>query len=122
MVPITTSQRLSYEESLIKNIQLENENTTLKQQIEWFRRYLFGKKSERSVSQVSQEQLSFEGFEIGEPQEEKTKTIPTHERKKPNREGQDKITLPPDLPVEKIVLDLKEKKCPETGEHLVKIG
>lgn len=121
---MTTSQQLSYEEALFENTLLKNENATLKQQIEWFRRYLFGKKSERTVSQISQKQLTFEGFEIGESQEEKTKTIPTHERKKPNREGQDKITLPPDLPVEQSVLDLpeKEKKCPETGELLTKIG
>ena len=119
---MTTSQKLSYEEALLKNIQLEQENVVLKQQVEWFRRYLFGKKSERNVSQVSEEQLTFEGFEVGEQQEEET--IPAYKRRKPKRDGEDKITLPPDLPVEQTLIDLpeKEKTCPETGESLVKIG
>lgn len=124
MLLMTTSQRLSHEEALLKNFQLENRVAELETQLEWFHRYLFGKKSERNVSQINKEQLVFEGFEVEEPKKEETKTIPTHERKKPNRNGQDKITLPPDLPVEQTIIDLpeKEKKCPETGETLVKIG
>jgi len=124
MLSMNTSQQLSYEEALLKNFHLEQENATLKQQIEWFRRYLFGKKSERIVSQVNEEQLTFEGFDVGEPQKEETDTIPSHQRKKPKRNGENTITLPPDLPVEQTVLDLpeKEKTCPTTGEPLVKIG
>ena len=47
-----------------------------------------------------------------------------HERKKPNRNGQDKITLPDDLPVQTIVLDIpdEQKVCQETGEPLIQIG
>lgn len=128
---MSTSQKLSYEESLLKNCELEQENTVLKdqnsilnQQLEWFRRYLFGKKSERNISQVNEKQLSFEGFDVEKPKEEEARTIPAHKRKKPKRDGKDTITLPPDLPVEQTVLDLpeKEKTCPETGEPLVKIG
>ena len=54
----------------------------------------------------------------------KHKQIPAHPRKKPNRNGQDKIILPSDFPVETTVLDLPEeqKVCPETGKPLVKIG
>ena len=117
------SQAISYEEALLKNAQLENKVAFLEAQVAWFRKYLFGKKSERIISQVNEEQLTFEGFEVGKPQEE-TQIIPTHERKKPKCDGEDKITLPPDLPVERTVLDLpeREKICPETGEALVKIG
>mgnify|MGYP002134318943 CR=1 FL=1 len=120
---MTESEAISYDEALIKNILLEQENAALKKQVEWFRKYLFGKKSERIVSHINEEQLTFEGFDVDKPQEE-TQTVPAHERKKPKRDGEDKITLPPDLPVERIILDLpeKEKICSETGEVLVKIG
>ncbi|MCC5831971.1 MAG: IS66 family transposase zinc-finger binding domain-containing protein [Chlamydiales bacterium] len=120
---MTAPEAISYEEVLIKNIQLEQENIYLKKQLEWFRKYLFGKKSERNVSQVNAEQLTFAGFEVEKPQEE-VQDVPAHKRKKPNRKGEEAITLPPDLPVEQTILDLPEEKkvCPETGEKLVKIG
>jgi transposase len=44
--------------------------------------------------------------------------------RKSKRNGQDKITLPADLPIERQILDIPDeaKVCPETGEPLVKIG
>jgi transposase len=114
---------ISYEEAMIKLFQKELEIAHLKKQIEWFRNYLFGKKSERIISDVHEEQLTFEGFEVEKLQEE-TKTVPSHERRKPKCKGEEKIILPPNLPVEQTILDLPEEKkiCPETGEALVKIG
>ena len=55
---------------------------------------------------------------------EEKKVIPTHERSKRKPNGQDKITLPKDLPIERLVLDIPEedKICPETGVQMVKIG
>lgn len=115
-------ETISYEEVLIKNILLEQEVAALKNQIEWFRKYLFGKKSERIVSQVNEKQLTFEGFEVEKPQEE-IKTIGTHQRRRTSKKGEEAITLPPDLPVEQTILDLpeKEKVCIETGEALVSV-
>lgn len=120
---MTTPEAISYEEAMIKLFQKDLEIAHLKKQIEWFRKYLFGKKSERIVSQVDEKQLTFEGFEVEKPQEE-TKKVSAHERRKSKREGEEAITLPPDLPVEQTILDLskQEKICPETGEALVKIG
>jgi transposase len=120
---MTVSEALSYEEALFEIERLKNKNAILTQQVEWFRKYLFGKKSERIVSQVNEEQLTFEGFEVAKPQEE-IETIAAHERRKPKSKGEEKITLPPDLPVEQTLLDLPEEKkvCPDTGEKLVKIG
>ena len=104
---------------------LQNEVTQLKEQLNWFQRQLFGKRSERIVSELNQDQLTFEGFEnLPENLEEQKKTVQAHERRKPNRNGQDKITLPSDLPVETIILDVPEEQkiCQETGKPLVKIG
>lgn len=60
---------------------------------------------------------------IPAPSENK-QLVGAHERKKRKPNGQDKITLPPDLPVERLVIDIPEeaKVCPETGKPLVKIG
>ena len=103
----------------------KTENAALKEQLNWFQRQIFGNKSERTVSGINQDQLTFDGFENLQDlsQEQKTK-VPSHARCKPNRNGQDKIVLPPDLPVETIILDIPEdqKTCKETGQSLVKIG
>lgn len=107
----------------IQNASLQNDIAQLKEQLNWFQRQIFGQRSEKIIL-PNPNQLTF-GFENLEviPEEKKT-LVPPHERRKPNRNGQDKITLPPDLPVEKIILDLpeEEKICKETGEALVKIG
>ena len=107
-----------------KIIHLSNEVLYLKEQLEWFKRQIFGKRSERDVSKLNVEQLMLEGFESLKTIEEEKKKVPAHERRKPNRDGQDKIHLPDDLPVQTIVLDIPEtqKVCQETGEALVQIG
>jgi transposase len=96
----------------------------LEEQLAWFQRQIFGRRSERIVSNLNEQQLSLEGFDQQEKTCEETQEIPAHQRKKPNRQGQDKITLPSDLPVETIILDLsdEQKVCPKTGVALVKIG
>jgi transposase len=109
----------------VKNTDLQNTVTCLTQQLDWFKRQLFGKKSERIVSECNETQLLLEGFEDFFKQETpETKKIPEHERRKPKRDGQDAIALDPNFPVKTIVLDLpeEEKVCKETGAPLVKIG
>lgn len=104
---------------------LRNENLLLKEQIEWFRRNIFGQRSEKIVDTRNDQQLYFPGFEnLSSQATQEKQIIPAHERKKRQPNGQDKITLPENLPVESKVLDLseEEKICPETGQALVKIG
>ena len=104
---------------------LHNENSSLKEQLEWLKRQIFGKKSERIVSEINSYQLLIPGTEVLEiKKKEETQTIHIHERRKPNRNGQDAITLPPDLPVKTVFIDISEEKkvCKETGISLVQIG
>ena len=118
-------QTTTYEQLESDNQSLRNKIVSLEEQIEWFKRQIFGKRSERIVSDVKSHQMIFGGFENQETSsEEKKKTIEAHTRRKPNRNGQDKITLPPDLPVKTTFLDIPEEKkvCKETGEALVQIG
>src|SRR3990167_5061263 len=72
----------------IETLQKENaeqraEILYLKEQIEWFKRQIFGQKSERVVD-VNQEQLKFDGFEIVEQPSNETKIVLSHERKNSN--------------------------------------
>jgi len=101
----------------------ENEVTTLKEQLAWLTKQVFGQKSEKIISDLDSNQLTFEGFENLIPEEEK-KEIKGHTRSKNNRKGKDKISLPPNLPVEQEIIDIseEEKICSETGKPLVKIG
>ncbi len=104
---------------------LQNTNAYLTQQLDWFKRQLFGKKSERILSDCNAEQLLFEGFEaLLEQGKQQTQDVPAHQRRKPKRDGQDAIALDPNLPVKTTILDLpeEEKICKETGAPLVKIG
>ena len=91
-------------------------------QLEWLKRQIFGKRSEKVISKEDQEQLLFEGFTLEEPQKQKTTPVKGHTRKK--NKGKDSITLPADLPIKKQVIDLseEEKVCPQTKKPLEKIG
>lgn len=120
---MTIAARDSVEALEKEMVELRSENIYLKEQLDWFKRQIFGKKSERLV-ETDPEQLKFDGFESEETAKEKTKTIPAHERRTKNRSGEDTIRLPDDLPVETVVIDLpeEEKICKETGLPLKKIG
>jgi transposase len=121
----TLLQDAQNSEYFFKEIALRDEKISyLEEQLEWLKRQIFGKKSERIVSDLNARQLTFEGFENPSKKEDEKKNIPAHTRKKPNRNGQDKITLPDDLPVKTTVLDIPDdqKICQETGEALVRIG
>lgn len=108
---------------------LRDENDTLKGQIAWFKRQLFGSRSERTVPLANANQLYLEGFEPGLKSADEEKTSdnpgpPPKPRKKRTNTCADTITLPDDIPVEIIYLDIPEeqKVCPNTGTPLVKIG
>lgn len=102
---------------------LQEEILYLKEQLEWFKRQLFGKRSEKIV-EPNDKQLLLPGFEPNETPQVETHTIPAHTRKKTSRTGNDKISLPDNIPTERHIIDLKEneKFCSETGLPLVKIG
>jgi len=120
-----STQAITFEQLRKENLVLQDEVNNLKEQLAWFKRNLFGKRSEKIVSQTNEEQLEFEGFDkIQKIESNEAQTIPDHQRRKPKRNGQDKIRFPADLPVETTVLDIPEeqKVCPETGQAFVKIG
>src|SRR5262245_51646311 len=109
-----------------QNKTLQNEINGLKEQLAWFRRQVFGKRSERIVKTLDNNVLLLPGFEEyfknQESQlEKKEKHISSHTRRVLENKGKDKITIPEDLPVLRIELDIpeEEKTCPKTGLSLV---
>src|SRR5580704_7597316 len=120
-----TTSTISLEAHQAETARLREEINFLKEQIAWFQRQVFGQKTEKFVDAQKGQQLLLDGFGNLTPQQapEKQK-IGAHERTKTKRNGQDKISVPENLPVERQVIDLpeEEKTCPETGEPLVKIG
>ena len=88
---------------------LTQKNATLLEQIEWFKKQFFGKKSERQVNPRS----SQEGRKAN-----------NDKKKSRTSTEEDKITFPEGIPIERIILDLpeEEKVCPYTGKPLEKIG
>ena len=117
------TQVITLQESLKENANLKNEIAYLKEQLDWLKKQIFGQKAEKFVDTSSDKQLYFDGFDKIAPLEEK-KSIKGHERSGRKATGQDKISFPADIPVERHFLDLPEaeKVCKETGELLIKIG
>ena len=118
----TTFNRMSQFKKTVES--LNSEIQFLKEQLEWFKRQIFGQKAEKFVDTKNEEQLYFDGFDklVSVPPEKKI--IPAHETNKKKTNGKDKITLPADLPIERQVIDIPEeaKICPETGKAIIKIG
>lgn len=120
-----TELQKSCELLLLKVSELSHQNQHLQEQIEWFKRQLFGRKSERVIEDNGQ--LYFPGFQemcSQTPPEKKTITVPAHEKRKGKSTAINTISYPEDLPVETIVLDLsdKDKIDPVTGQSLICIG
>ncbi len=118
-----TNSTISLEQHEKEKSLLKKQIAHLQEQMDWFKRQLFGKKSERIVDTQDSQQPYFPGLEPIAPVAEKKQKIEGHERKR-NATGKDTITFPDDIPVERYVLDIpeNEKICHETGEQLVKIG
>ena len=72
-----------------KIIHLDQKVQYLEEQLAWFKRQIFGKRSERIVNDLNSQQLMFEGFEnLKTSTEKEKKEVPAHIRSKPNRNGQ----------------------------------
>lgn len=129
----------TYEDLVIENTELKNENTKLKirvenqeMQINALNRYIFGSKRERMPKEeniVEGTQCSIFGMpeneEIKEQIEEKTEEITVHKKKniKKVQSGIKKSELKNiDIETKEYKLEEDQKKCPECGADVEQIG
>lgn len=113
-----------YNESVIKITSLTSVITSLQNQIDWFKRQIFGQKSERFVDMPGQEEL-LPGFELPiETKEVQETPIASHVRKSVKNKEKFKLEIPENLPRETVYKDIPEEQKidKKTGERLVKIG
>lgn len=101
---------------------LNEKINSLQEQLDWFKRQIFGKKSEKIITNDTSPTL-FDLNSYNSAVEGKTKNVRAHVRKSKSDKS-NTISFPDDIPVERVVYDLKEteKFCKETGKELVKIG
>ena len=118
-----TSSTITLEDSLKKVESLEKEVLNLKEQLDWFKRQVFGKRSEKVIENHT-DQLTLFNLETKEEPPVSQQKISEHLRQNRKNKDSNKISFPNDLPVERTVIDLKEseKVCSETNKPLVKIG
>lgn len=109
-----------------RNVALEGEVKFLRQQMDWFKRQMFGHKSEKLPpgwdAQVALAQDMF-GQNLSAPTPVSV-TVPEHTRKSLPKVGHGRQELPADLPREEILLDVpeSEKTCPCCQGARVHIG
>ena len=105
----------------------------LTEQLAWFQRQLFGKKSEKFEPVKNKESSptfwDLPGMEDcfpqdATPKEETILEVPGHQRRSRKSTGKDKFSFPDNLPKKITVLDIPEadKICPITNQELVCIG
>ena len=96
---------------------LENEVGTLRtlvselqEQLSWFKKQIFGRRSEKLSSLSHPDQLLLDGFDGTSEKlsDKKTQEVPAHKRKKPERHGNDSLAVPEGLPTEEIIIDIPE--------------
>lgn len=109
--------------ALNENNFLKGEISYLKEQLAWLQKQIFGKKSEKIITDLDKKQLYFEGFEPVQINKENLKQVKAHTRKSTDKD-KTKIIIPPDIETKEIIIDIsdEEKICPITKKPLIKIG
>ena len=120
------SSHASASTDALRIAELEAEVRSLRQQLEWFKRQLFGRRSEKRLLVDSPHQPLLEGLvdpEAAPASPEPTETI-TYERRKTKRRGEDCVTdeglrFDESVPVETIELSAPELEGPEAEDYEV---
>ncbi len=107
-----------------RNAQLEAKVNTLTQQLEWFKRQLFGRKSEKRLLVDSPQQPLLDGLldsETPEPSSEPSETV-TYERRKRKQRGEDCVTdeglrFDESVPVHTIELSAPQLEGPDADDY-----
>lgn len=117
------TSKTTLESVLETNAFLQKKVENLQEQLDWFKRQVFGKRSEKIIDTYPEQPTLFDLDAFFKLEEPPKKQIEAHSRKTPSKDS-NKIAFPEDLPVTRIIIDLseQEKICPITNKPLVKIG
>lgn len=115
---------LTLESVLETNKSLQKEISSLKEQLAWFQRQLFGKRSEKIIPTSPDQLTLFDLSLLSKSEEIEEKQIKAHTRRSSKNKDLTKISFPDNLPVKRTIIDLDEheKICPLTNKPLIKIG
>ncbi len=100
---------------------LKEENADLRQQLAYFKKTLYGQKSEKSeivFENAEQMTLFNEAESEADENEETSVSVSTHTRKAKRTHAE----ILKNLPVEEITHTLEDKTCPECGSEIASIG
>lgn len=111
---------ITLKEHLEEVAKLKIEISSLQEQLAWFKKQIFGSRSEKIIENDNQLLFDIQMPELPKPV---VTEVPARTKIAKNKDST-KVDFPQDLPVERVVIDLKdeEKICPETGKQLIKIG
>jgi transposase len=112
-----TTATPTFEQLQVENKLLSDKIHYLEEQLAWFQRQIFGQKADKFVDAQGQ-QLFLNGFGELEKEAPTKQTVATHERSS-KKKGNDTISFPETLPIERQVIDLPQE---EKDASLVKIG
>jgi transposase len=98
---------------LVQQRELQDQNATLKRQVDWFKRQLFGRKSERRLREPDPQQLSLSGLLTApvSPADQPpppTETVKAYQRRvrfaAPDLPDESELRFDPSVPVQEILL------------------
>lgn len=97
---------------------LEEQVSSLQKQVDWFKRHVFGRRSERVVDDPNQLELLSTALQTSEPAPVETQEIASHSRRKhPGRRE-----IPEGVPRERTEYFPEETVCTGCGKELSRIG
>jgi len=122
---MTTEELIhGYGQLLDQNQKLIRDISYLKEQLEWFKRQVFGEKSERIIDPLNDQPDLPMDIPENEVEEPELVVIPEHTKRKPKKgSGQYTLEYPDDLDVEKTIHALSgdDLVCKKTGKTMVEI-
>ena len=113
--------RAKLDVALTENISLKEEVAELKQQLAWFKKQLYGQKSEKTevVLDKGEQTDLFNEAEVTESRREEERVTVTSHTRKAKRTHEETFE---NLPVEEVVHEVKDKTCPDCGTQMEPVG
>ncbi len=108
---------------LAENLALKEENSELKEQLAWFKKQVYGQKTEKSEVVLADGSEQVPMFNEAEQEADvHLKSVQTTEVKAHKRVKRTRDEIMGDLPVEEVFHEVEDKTCEKCGAEMVVIG